>query len=202
VVLASSDKAYGPRQQLPYSEDVPLVGEHPYDVSKSCADLIALTYRTTYGTPVCITRCGNLFGPGDLNFNRIIPGAIRSMLLGEQPVIRSDGSPVRDYVFIEEIVGAYLLLAERMDDPAVVGRAFNFGTGEPMSVLDLTLRILSLGGADHLTPVIQNEASGEVDRQYLSAELAKDMLGWKPVKRLDEGLRDTIAWYDSHRGVL
>jgi CDP-glucose 4,6-dehydratase len=202
VVVASSDKAYGPRQQLPYSEDVPLVGEHPYDVSKSCADLIALTYRTTYGTPVCITRCGNLFGPGDLNFNRIIPGAIRSMLLGEGPVIRSDGSPVRDYVFIEEIVGAYLLLAERMDDPAVVGRAFNFGTGEPMSVLDLTLRILSLGGADHLTPVIQNEASGEVDRQYLSAELAKDMLGWKPVKRLDEGLRDTIAWYDSHRGVL
>ncbi len=202
MVLASSDKAYGKHQTLPYSEDMAPVGDHPYDVSKSCADLLAMTYYTTYGTPVCMSRCGNLFGPGDLNFNRIVPGAIRSMLLGEPPVIRSDGSPVRDYVFIEEIVSAFLLLAKRMDEPSIHGRAFNFGTGEPVSVLDLTQRILRLGGREDLAPIVQNKSSGEIPQQYLSSELARGVLGWEPTKRLDESLKATIAWYESHRSVL
>ena len=202
VVLASSDKAYGSKGPLPYSEDVPLMGEHPYDVSKSCADLIALAYATTYKTPVCIARCGNLFGPGDLNFNRIVPGTIRSMLLGERPVIRSDGSPIRDYIYVEEIVEAYLLLAERMDDPAVIGHAFNFGTGEPVSVLSIAERILALGGYSHVSPEVGNQASGEVAQQYLSAKLASEMLGWKASRQLNDGLKATISWYDEHRGVL
>jgi CDP-glucose 4,6-dehydratase len=202
MVVASSDRAYGRHDTLPYSEQTALVGDHPYDVSKSCADLIAMTYRATYGTPVAVTRCGNLFGPGDLNFNRIVPGAIRAMLLGERPVIRSDGSPVRDYMYMEEIVAAFLLLAERMDDPRLHGRAFNFGTGEPVSVIDLTRRILRLGGREDLEPIILNRSSGEIPQQFVSAELARTLLGWEPRKRLDESLKATIAWYDSHRGVL
>jgi CDP-glucose 4,6-dehydratase len=202
VVLASSEKAYGAKAPLPYSEDVPLVGEHPYDVSKSCGDLIAGAYAATYGTPICIARCGNLFGPGDLNFNRIVPGTIRSMLLGERPVIRSDGSPVRDYIYVEEMVAAYLLLAERMDDPAILGRAFNFGTGEPVSVLNICRMILELAGCEHLQPIVENRPSSDIPAQYLSSALAKEVLGWTPSRKLNEGLASTIAWYEKHREVL
>jgi CDP-glucose 4,6-dehydratase len=164
-------------------------------VSKSCADLIALAYFTTYQTPVCITRCGNLFGPGDLNFNRIIPGTIRSALAGQRPVIRSDGSPVRDYVYVKDAVAAYLVLAEKMDDPKLHGQAFNFGTGEPVSVLELTRKVLAAAGRPDLEPDVQNTTSGEILRQYLSAERAQTKLGWVPSRKLDERLRETVAWY-------
>jgi len=195
VVIASSDKAYGEHEHLPYHEALPLEGRHPYDVSKSCADLIATTYHATYKTPVCITRCGNLFGPGDFNFNRIIPGTIRAALRGQRPVIRSDGSPIRDYIYVKDAVAAYLLLAERMDDGSVHGKAFNFGTGEPVSVIDLTRRLLTAAARPDLEPDVQNTASNEIQRQYLSTEFARKVLGWAPGRTLGDRLQETVAWY-------
>ena len=202
VVVASSDKAYGEQDHLPYTEDLPLLARHPYDVSKSCADLIATAYHHTYGTPVCVTRCGNLFGPGDLNFNRIVPGTIRSALLGERPVIRSDGSPVRDYVYVKDAVSAYLKLAEKMDSPALHGRAFNIGTGEPVSVLELTRRLLDAAGRPGLEPLVQDTARGEILRQYLSTADARDILGWTPSAGLDDRLRETVAWYRGNPAIF
>jgi CDP-glucose 4,6-dehydratase len=195
VVVASSDKAYGDHETLPYEEDFPLQGRHPYDVSKSCADLIALSYAHTYGTPVSITRCGNLFGPGDLNTNRIIPGTAIAAARGERPLIRSDGSPVRDYVYVEDIVEGYLLLAEQMDRPEVKGTAFNFGTGRPVSVLDLTRMTLAAAGRPDLEPQVLGQASGEIANQYLSSDKAADLLGWKPGAALEDRLESTASWY-------
>jgi len=194
VVVASSDKAYGVHEQLPYTEDAPLVGRYPYDVSKSCADLISLSYWHSYRVPVAVTRCGNLYGGGDLNFNRLIPGTIRSVLHGERPIIRSDGQFVRDYFYVRDAVDAYLLLAERMDDEAFHGEAFNFGTEEPKSVLALVADLLRLLGSD-LEPEILNEASNEIPKQYLDCQKARRMLDWTPRFTLDEGLSEAIAWY-------
>jgi CDP-glucose 4,6-dehydratase len=199
VVVASSDKAYGSHEVLPYTEDAPLCGSHPYDVSKSCADLIALSYHKTFRTPVCVTRCGNLFGPGDLNFSRIVPGTIRSVLQDERPIIRSDGTMIRDYVHVREIALAYLLLAERMDDSALHGLAFNFGTGEPQSVLAITQTILKESGREDLEPIILNQAKSEIPAQYLSSDRARSLLGWTPQQPLAAQLRDAIEWY---RGYL
>jgi CDP-glucose 4,6-dehydratase len=195
VVVASSDKAYGHHDNLPYQEDFPLQGRHPYDTSKSCADLIALTYHHTYRTPVCITRCGNLFGPGDMNYTRIVPGTMRSVIKGERPVIRSDGSPIRDYVFIQDIVDAYQILAEHMDDSSLHGLAFNFGTGEPVSVLELTKKILTVAGREDLKPEVLNNAKGEIQHQYLSSERANTLLGWHPGASLEQRLAEAYAWY-------
>lgn len=195
VVIASSDKAYGEQPQLPYDESMPLQGMHPYDVSKSCTDLIAQTYHNTYGTPVCITRCGNFFGGADLNFNRIVPGTIRSVLQGEAPVIRSDGTMIRDYVYVRDVAQFYLRLAEAMDDSKIHGEAFNYSTESQLSVLDITNRILSLCGREDLTPVILNQVSGEIPHQYLSAEKARKVLDWSPGYTIDEALAETIDWY-------
>jgi CDP-glucose 4,6-dehydratase len=195
IVVASSDKAYGYHDHLPYREDFPLQGSHPYDVSKSCADLIARAYHNTYGTPVCITRCGNLFGPGDLNYNRIVPGTMRSVINNQRPVIRSDGTPRRDYVFVKDIAAAYLLLAERMDDSSIHGNAFNFGASDHLSVLQLTEAILAAAGREDLEPDIQNTAKGEILDQYLSSDLAHETLGWNPVALLNNRLVETYAWY-------
>jgi len=195
VVVASSDKAYGDQDRLPYTEDHPLRGTHPYEVSKSCADLIAITYHKTYGLPVAVTRCGNLFGPGDLNFSRIVPGTIRSALRKERPIIRSDGSLVRDYVFVKDIVSAYLILAESMEDPSIHGLAYNFGTGTPISVLDLVRTILRLAGSATIDPIVLNEAKDEIKRQYVSSELASRVLGWAPGASMEERLGETIHWY-------
>lgn len=195
IVVASSDKAYGDHPRLPYDETAALQGRHPYDVSKSCADLIALSYWHSYRLPVAITRCGNLFGGGDLNFNRIVPGTIKTALAGQRPVIRSDGSPLRDYVYVHDAVAAYLLLAARLDRPEVQGQAFNFGTARPLSVLDLTRRILTLMDRVDLQPDVRNEARGEILHQYLSSTKAREMLGWQPAAGIDAGLGETIAWY-------
>jgi CDP-glucose 4,6-dehydratase len=195
VVLASSDKAYGDQEQLPYDETMPLQGTHPYDVSKSCADLIGQTYAVTYGLPVAITRCGNFYGGGDLNWNRIVPGTIRSILRGERPVIRSDGRFVRDYFYVEDGAIAYTTLAEAIGArPELAGRAFNFSDEIQVTVLDLVRRILRLMEST-LEPDIRNEASNEIVHQYLSAALARRVLGWGPRFGLDEGLRRTIDWY-------
>jgi len=196
IVVASSDKAYGEHEELPYKEAAPLSGAHPYDVSKSCADLIAATFHATYGLPVCVTRCGNFYGGGDLNFNRIVPGTIRSALSGEPPVIRSDGSLIRDYFYIQDGVAAYLQLAERMDTLPVHGQAFNFSNENQLTVLEITNKILGLMGRQDVEPVILGETKGEINHQYLSAEKARKTLGWKPQYSLEAGLRETIAWYE------
>jgi len=195
LVLASSDKAYGESAELPYREDMPLQGRHPYDVSKSCADLIAQAYATTYGLPVVVTRCGNFFGGGDLNWNRVVPGTIRSILRGQRPIIRSDGRYVRDYFYVEDGAAAYMLLAERLAaDPSLSGQAFNFSNEVPVSVLDLVDQIRELMGSS-LEPDIRNEATGEIREQYLSAEKAKRLFGWRPRFDLEGGLKRTIDWY-------
>lgn len=195
IIMASSDKAYGDQPVLPYSEDTPLQGTHPYDVSKSCADLIAKTYHTTYGTPVCVTRCGNFYGGGDLNFNRLVPGTIRALMNNERPVIRSDGSYIRDYFYVEDGVNAYLHLAEKMENKKVMGEAFNFSNELQITVLELVKKIISLMGKEHIEPEVLGTAKNEIKHQYLSAKKARDMLGWSPKYTLDEGLERTIQWY-------
>lgn len=195
IVIASSDKAYGHQDQLPYGEDTPLEGRHPYDVSKSCADLIAQAYAKSYGLPVGITRCGNFYGGGDLNWNRIVPGTIRSLLRGERPVVRSDGSFIRDYFYVEDGAAAYMLMAERMAaDKSLNGQAFNFSNEIQLTVLDLVERIAKILNSP-LTPDVRNEASNEIRCQYLSATKAKNLLQWKPLFSLDDGLTRTVNWY-------
>ena len=195
VVLASSDKAYGEAPQLPSSEDTPLRGRHPYDVSKSCADLIAQAYAATYGVPVVITRCGNFFGGGDLNWNRLVPGTIRSALRNQRPVIRSDGSYVRDYFYVEDGAAVYMLLAERLaEDRQLAGEAFNFSNETPKTVTELVRQVLALMDST-LEPDVRAEASGEILRQHLSAEKARRVLAWEPLFTLEQGLERTIDWY-------
>jgi len=200
VVLASSDKAYGDQHQLPYTEEAPLQGRHPYDVSKSCADLIAHTYAATYGLPVAITRCGNFYGGGDLNWNRIVPGTIRSVTRGQQPVIRSDGQCIRDYFYVEDGAAAYMTLATRLAaDRSLAGEAFNFSNEMQVTVLELVEKILSLMGSN-LVPDVRNEATNEIRHQYLSSEKTRRVLGWQPAFTLDEGLCRTIDWYRAFLG--
>ena len=195
IVLASSDKAYGDQTHLPYDEATPLQGRHPYDVSKSCADLIAQTYAHTYDLPVVVTRCGNFYGGGDLNWNRIVPGAIRAVLRGKQPIIRSDGTFVRDYFYVEDGAAAYTLLAERLAaDRSLAGEAFNFSNEVQVTVLELVRRILALMASD-LEPIVLNEAPGEIRHQYLSAAKARRTLDWHPQFNFDQGLELTIDWY-------
>ncbi len=195
VVIASSDKAYGDQITLPYNETTPLQGQHPYDVSKSCADLISHTYAESYGLPVVITRCGNFYGGGDLNWNRIVPGTIRSILRGQQPIIRSDGQYIRDYFYVEDGAAAYMLLAEKLaSNPALRGEAFNFSNEIQITVVDLVKKIIEQMGTD-LQPVILNEVSNEIRHQYLSAEKAHKMLDWSPLFTLDQGIKLTIDWY-------
>lgn len=195
IVVASSDKAYGDQVTLPYDEQTPLQGRHPYDVSKSCADLIAGAYATTYQSPVCVTRCGNFYGGGDLNWNRIVPGTIRSLIRGERPVIRSDGAYVRDYFYVEDGAAAYTALAEAMAArPELSGEAFNFSNERQITVIELVERIMRQFGT-RLEPDVRNEASNEIQRQYLSAAKARQMLNWQPLYTLEDGLDRTIAWY-------
>jgi CDP-glucose 4,6-dehydratase len=197
IVIASSDKAYGDHEKLPYDEDAPLQGRHPYDVSKSCADLISQTYAKTYGLPVVVTRCGNFYGGGDLNWNRIIPGTLRSVVRGQRPVIRSDGQYVRDYFYVEDGAAAYTLLAERLAaDPALRGHAFNFSNEIQLTVLDLVRRILAIMGSN-LEPDVRNEASNEIRKQFLSAAKARQVLDWRPLFTLEQGLQKTVEWYRS-----
>lgn len=200
VVVASSDKAYGEHEVLPYTEDATLRGRHPYDVSKSCADLIAQSYAATFGLPVGITRCGNFYGGGDLNWNRLVPGTIRSVLRGQRPIVRSDGLFVRDYFYAEDGALANMLLAERLaQDSSLYGEGFNFSNEVQVTVLELVNRILGLMGSE-LEPEVRNEASNEIRHQYLNAAKARKRLDWQPLVTLDEGLKRTIDWYKHFLG--
>ena len=196
IVVASSDKAYGEHQELPYSEETPLVANHPYDVSKACADLMTQAYAKSYQLPVCVTRFGNLFGSGDTNFDRLIPGTIRSAVRGEPPVIRSDGKFSRDYIYVADAASAYMALAEGMaSDAAVMGHAFNFSYESPLSALEVVNKILAEMGRSDLEPKILNAAHNEIPHQYLSSQKARKKLGWKPKFNFDGGLKLTIPWY-------
>lgn len=195
ILIASSDKAYGNLEGQAYDENFPLKGEHPYDVSKSCADLICRAYAVSYGLPVAVTRCGNFFGPGDLNFNRIVPGTVRDALHNKRPIIRSNGMFIRDYIFAEDGAYAYLTLAELMDGKAHNGEAFNFSYGLRLTVKDLVSQILKIMKREDLEPVIQNQASNEIPVQCLNSDKAKKLLNWKPRYGFEEGLKQTVEWY-------
>jgi CDP-glucose 4,6-dehydratase len=200
VVVASSDKAYGDSEILPYTEDMPPLGRHPYDVSKSCTDLLAHTYAHTYDLPVAVARCGNIYGGGDLNWSRIVPGTILSAHRGERPVIRSDGTFIRDYIFVDDVVDAYLALAGAVADGRGVGEAFNFSTETRATALEMMQAVLRAMDAEHLAPVIGNTARSEIKDQYLDASKAHRQLGWKASYSLEEGLERTVAWYRSFLG--
>ncbi len=195
IVVASTDKAYGTQPVLPYTEEMPLHGEHPYDVSKSAADLITQSYAFTYKMPIAITRCANIYGGGDLNWNRLIPGTLRSLLQGQPPIIRSDGTYVRDYLYVKDAVRAYMMLAETLDRPEVQGQAFNCGTDAPASVLEMARLMLAISPHPELEPVVLNEASHEIERQYLDSGKIERLVGWVPQWRREDALRETLGWY-------
>ncbi len=195
IVIASSDKAYGAQERLPYTEEMPLQGQYPYEVSKSCADLLAQTYYSTYALPVAILRGGNIYGGGDLNWSRIVPYTIRCLLNGQQPVIRSDGQFVRDYIYVKDVVSCYMKAAEQLSGKGVQGEAFNFGLEHPVTVLEVVSTITRLMNCEHIIPIVKNIASGEIRSQYLSSSKARDLLMWKPQYTLDAGLGETISWY-------
>jgi CDP-glucose 4,6-dehydratase len=203
IVVASSDKAYGSHQILPYEEDFALQGLFPYDVSKTCTDLISRSFAHSYALPVAVTRSANIYGPGDMNLSRIIPGTIMSVLQNERPIIRSDGTPVRDFIFADDIAEAYLLLAERIDEAR--GEAFNFGSGEPIQMLELVTKIVSLMGKENeLAPLVmlKTKIEREIDAQYLASEKIFKKFGWKPATGLDAGLKKTIDWYGANFNSL
>ena len=195
IVVASSDKAYGDTELLPYTEEMPPIGRHPYDVSKSCADLLARAYHETYRLPVAVTRCGNIYGGGDLNWSRIVPGTIRSLYQGDRPIIRSDGKFVRDYLYVQDAVQAYLRTAEELDQPVVRGEALNFAPDQPRTVIEVVETLCRLMKRDDLQPVILNQAKGEIRDQYLSSEKARRLLGWTCSYTFEQGLSETIDWY-------
>jgi CDP-glucose 4,6-dehydratase len=197
VVVASSDKAYGTQPRLPYTEDMALLGTNPYDASKAAAEVIVRSYSQTFGLPVAVARCANIYGGGDLNFSRLVPGAIRSVLQNERPIVRSDGSPIRDYLYVDDAVGAYLSLGEQVARSEVLGAAFNFGSGEPLSVRDVIVRILEACDARGIAPDIRGTGvpAAEIDRQYLDSKRANDVLGWHATTPLADGLRTAVSWY-------
>lgn len=202
IVIASSDKAYGSSDSLPYKEEMPPLGQHPYDVSKSCADLIAQAYAKTYQLPIAIARCGNIYGGGDLNWSRIIPGTIKSLCEKNRPIIRSDGTMTRDYLYVKDVVGAYLLLAEHVHHSSVKGEAFNFGPTKPYSVLEIVDLLRVLMSCQDLEPLVLNQVNLEIPHQYLCSQKARSILHWNPQFSLQEGLMETIAWYEKYLNVL
>jgi CDP-glucose 4,6-dehydratase len=199
VVVASSDKAYGSHDDLPYSEDFALQPRYPYDVSKAATDMIARSYAVTYGLPVAVTRLANVYGGGDFNFSRIVPDTARALVRGDRPVIRSDGTPERDYIYAPDAVDAYLAIARSLDDPAMHVRAWNAGAGRPYSVKEIVSRLVAVSGRE-VEPDIQGEGTphGEIDRQFLDSSRIRDELGWEPRWELDDGLRETWTWYERH----
>ncbi len=201
ILVASSDKVYGLQEELPNRENAPLHAQYPYDVSKACADMIARTYAHIYDMPIAVTRFANLYGGGDINWNRLVPGTMRSVLRGERPVIRSDGTFKRDFTYVRDAVYGYLTLAEQIGRPDVRGEAFNFGQSNPVSVLEMINSIIKLSACPDLEPIILNEVKHETQDQYLSSEKAARILKWQPQFTLEEGLRETMEWYRDFLGL-
>jgi CDP-glucose 4,6-dehydratase len=199
VVVASSDKAYGEHEELPYREGFALQPRHPYDVSKACTDLIARSYAHTYGMRVAVTRLANIYGPGDLNWTRVVPDTARALARGERPVIRSDGTPERDYLYVEDAVDAYLAIAASLERPELSGRAWNAGWGKPISVMEIVRTLISVSGRS-LEPEVRGTGTphGEIDRQYLDSTAIRSELGWEPRWDLERGLRASWEWYEGH----
>jgi CDP-glucose 4,6-dehydratase len=195
VVVASSDKAYGTADELPYREDTPLLGAEAYELSKACADLVTQGFAKSYGVPAAILRCGNIYGAGDLNWSRIVPGTLMALLQGRQPVIRSDGSPVRDYLYVDDVVDGYLAVASALEELGLAGEAFNLSDETPLSVLEMYGAVCEAAGRTGIEPLILGDAPGEIHSQYLSSEKVRKTLGWKPRVGLPEGLRRTVDWY-------
>ncbi|MBU90165.1 sugar dehydratase [Candidatus Woesearchaeota archaeon] len=195
IVVASSDKAYGTSDRLPYTEDMPLIGEHPYDVSKSCSDLIAQSYAKTYEMPIGIARCGNIYGGNDLNFNRIVPETIKSLLHNQRPIIRSDGTFKRDYIYVRDVVDSYITIAENLQKKEIKGQSFNFGNDKPLEVMEIVNTLQKLMRKENIKPKILNTAKGEIKDQYLNSKKARRLLKWKPKYTLEKGLKETIEWY-------
>ncbi len=195
AVVASSDKAYGTANSLPYKEDFPLHGDGPYDVSKTCTDLLAQSYATTYGLPITVARCGNIYGGGDLNWSRIVPGTIKSLLMEETPILRSDGTFIRDYVHVDDIVGAYLFLAEQTETKNIQGEAYNFSRDEPLSVLDIYREVCSVVVGKYVEPKILSTTTAEIKDQHLDSSKARKELGWKSTVTLEKGITKTFDWY-------
>ncbi len=202
IVVASSDKAYGESGTLPYTEDMPLKGVHPYEVSKSCTDLITQSYASSYKLPAVIARCGNIYGGGDLNWSRIVPGTIRSLLREEAPIIRSDGKFIRDYIYVEDVTTAYLQLGQAINECDIAGEAFNFSPESPLTVLELVELIAKIMKSSHLKPIIQNQAHGEIISQYLDSSKAASVLCWKTNFNHQFGMEKTIAWYRNYLNTL
>jgi CDP-glucose 4,6-dehydratase len=198
VVVASTDKAYGIHEQLPYREDHALAPRYPYDASKACADIIARSYAHIFGLPVAVTRFGNVFGGGDFNFSRLIPGTIRALLAGERPEIRSSGLMERDFLYAEDAVTAYLAVAGSLDRPELSGRAWNASIGRPVSVLELVRRLIEISGLA-LEPDVHGDGTphGEIERQWLDCSAIATELGWAPAWDLRRGLQATFEWYAS-----
>lgn len=197
IIVASSDKAYGTHKKLPYTEECPLAGRYPYDASKACADILAQSYYYTYNLPVVISRLGNVYGPGDLNFSRIIPSTILSVIRNQPPQIRSDGTPKRDYFYIKDAVSAYTTLGDNLDKRKIYGQAFNFGTETPVKVIDVVNLILKIMKTQNLKPKILNKSKGEILEQYLSCKKAREILSWESHYTLERGLSETIPWYEN-----
>jgi CDP-glucose 4,6-dehydratase len=202
VVIASSDKAYGDSDVLPYTEDMPPLGRHPYDVSKSCTDLLSHTYAHTFDLPVAVARCGNIYGGGDLNWSRIVPGTIRSAVRAERPILRSDGTFIRDYIFVDDVVDAYLVLAAAVESGEARGRAYNFSTESKVTALEMMRAVLRSMGSEYLEPVVLGTATGEIKHQYLDSSRAKAELSWTARYTLEEGLARTVDWYRSFFGAV
>lgn len=203
VVVASSDKAYGSHTTLPYTEDFPLQGVFPYDVSKSCTDLIARSYALTYDMPVAVTRSANIYGPGDVNLSRVIPGTIVSVINGERPIIRSDGTPIREFIYVDDVADGYLTVAANIEKTK--GEQFNFGSDEPVQILDLVNRIIAAAGkAGELEPdvLLTTKIQREIDAQYLSGDKMRTTLDWNPKTPLDEGLSKTLTWYRDNSSIF
>ena len=201
VLVASSDKAYGDQPDLPYTEDMPLRAVNPYDVSKACAEMVTRSFAATFGVPAAVTRCGNIFGPGDTNWDRLVPGVVRDVLVGRRPVIRSDGRATRDYLYVQDAALAYMLLAEAMSGrPELAGEAFNFSAERPLSVLELVSLIQQAAGTA-AEPDVRGTASHEIAHQSLSSYKARSLLGWKPTRTMEEALAETVEWYRRELGL-
>lgn len=199
IIVASSDKAYGIHKKLPYTEEFQLNASYPYDSSKTCTDIIAQMYAKTYGLPIGITRCANTYGPGDINWDRLIPSTIKSLINKEDIIIRSDGTPKRDYIYIDDSVNAYITLAQNIEN--VKGEAFNFGSGKPKSVLDVVSTLIEISGYD-VKPKILGKSKGEIDKQYLDSTKAFEKLNWKAETILKEGLTETYKWYEKNSAII